>query len=101
LCLFCLFTFFLLSFYFLFIFLVQVGDGVRVTKLFYLEGLERVDVEVAYAGEIVSLAGTTGAVTDTVCDHEVKVAVKTIPISPPVISMTFGPNDSPLSGKEV
>jgi len=79
---------------------LQVGDGVRVTKLFYLEGLQRVDVEIAYAGEIVSLAGTTGAVTDTVCDHEVSVAVKTIPISPPVISMTFGPNDSPLSGKE-
>jgi GTP-binding protein len=26
--------------------------------------------------------------------------VKTIPLSPPVISMTFGPNNSPLSGKE-
>lgn len=37
----------------------------KVTKLFYLEGLQRVDVEHAYAGEIVSLAGTVGAVADT------------------------------------
>lgn len=39
-------------------------DG-KVTKLFYLEGLQRVDVDHAYAGEIVSIAGTLGAVADT------------------------------------
>lgn len=93
---------------------VRVGDKVcvrnsegeilqgeaKVTKLFYLEGLQRVDVEQASAGEIISLAGTTGSVTDTVCNEECKESVKTIPLSPPVISMTFAPNDSPLSGKE-
>ena len=37
----------------------------KVSKLFYLEGLSRVDVDHAYAGEIISLAGTLGAVADT------------------------------------
>lgn len=35
-----------------------------------------------------------------VCSVERTIPVKTIPLSPPVISMTFGPNNSPLSGKE-
>jgi len=72
----------------------------KVTKLFYLEGLKKVDVDHAYAGEIVSLAGCEAGVTDTVCAPDCTVPVPTIPISPPVISMTFGPNDSPLNGKE-
>lgn len=72
----------------------------KVTKLFYLEGLNRVDVHEANAGEIVSLTGSEGGVTDTVCNPLCMKAVPAVPISPPVISMTFGPNTSPLSGKE-
>lgn len=72
----------------------------KVTKLFFLEGLQRVDVQKAYAGEIVSLAGSDGNVADTVCGLEQIDPVKTIAISPPILSMTFGPNDSPLSGRE-
>lgn len=77
----------------------QFGES-KVTKLFYLQGLQRVDVDSAHAGEIVSLTGSDGGVTDTVCSPLVTVPIKTLPISPPVISMTFGPNDSPLAGKE-
>ena len=72
----------------------------KVTKLFYLEGLKRVDVNTASAGEIVSLAGCDGGVTDTVCDPAIEQPISAVPISPPIISMTFGPNDSPLAGKE-
>jgi GTP-binding protein len=72
----------------------------KVTKLFYLEGLKRVDVDATYAGEIISLAGCNGGVTDTICDPSVADPIKTVPISPPIISMTFGPNDSPLAGRE-
>ena len=72
----------------------------KVTKLFYLEGLQRVDVSKAHAGEIVSLAGCDAGVADTVCSPERNEAVVTVPISPPLISMTFGPNDSPISGRE-
>eukprot|EP01041_Mallomonas_annulata_P007957 gene7957-16290_t len=72
----------------------------RVTKLFYLEGLNRVDITVANAGEIVSIAGCDGGVTDTVCNPSVDTPVHTIPMSPPVISMTFAPNSSPMGGRE-
>jgi GTP-binding protein len=51
-------------------------------------------------GEIISLAGTEGNVTDTVCNPSVTVPVHTTPLSPPVISMTFSVNDSPLNGRE-
>ncbi len=78
----------------------QKGGEEKVTKLFYLEGLQRVDVDKAHAGEIVSLAGSDAGVSDTVCSPGLSTPVKTIPISPPIISMTFGPNDSPLAGRE-
>ena len=76
------------------------GKEGKVTKLFYLQGLNRVDVDIAYAGEIVSIAGCDGGVSDTVCALDRTEPIATIPISPPVISMTFGPNTSPLNGKE-
>ena len=47
-----------------------------------------------------SLAGSNAGVADTVCSPRHSTPVETIPISPPIISMTFGPNDSPLAGKE-
>lgn len=77
-----------------------IGSETKVSKLFYLHGLDRVDVTEANAGEIISLAGTEGGVADTICAPEVTTAVPTIPISPPIISMSFGPNDSPLAGRE-
>lgn len=76
------------------------GSESKVTKLFYFEGLNRVDVDKAYAGQIISLAGCHARVADTVCNPAVTTPVFAIAPSPPVISMTFGPNDSPLAGKE-
>jgi GTP-binding protein len=72
----------------------------KVSKLFYLEGLNRVDVDTAYAGQIVSVAGSQAGVADTVCSTLLNTAVVTPPLSPPVISMNFGVNSSPLLGKE-
>jgi GTP-binding protein len=76
------------------------GMQSKVTSLFYLEGLTKVDVQSAHAGEIISLAGSEGGVADTVCDPELIEPIETVPISPPVISMQFAPNTSPLSGRE-
>jgi GTP-binding protein len=78
----------------------QLGVDTKVTKLFYLQGLERVYVDQAYAGQIISLAGCHAGVADTVCNPELTSPVYTPPISPPVISMTFGPNSSPFVGRE-
>lgn len=74
--------------------------GSQVTKLFYLEGMHRVDVTEARAGELISLAGCDGNVADTIAGMYRDLPVDTMPISPPLISMTFGPNDSPLAGKD-
>ena len=74
------------------------GPETKVTKLFYLKGMERIEVDKAYAGQIVSLTGSDGGVADTVCNPSVLVPIKTPPITPPVIAMTFGPNTSPLAG---
>lgn len=79
---------------------VETQTEAKVTKLFYLEGLVRVDVDSAAAGDIVSIAGTEGGVTDTVCSLMCEEPLPTPPLSPPVISMTFAPNDSPLSGRD-
>jgi GTP-binding protein len=76
------------------------GIETKVTKLFYQQGMERVFVEKAYAGQIISLAGTTAGVADTVCHPQITQPIFTLPISPPVISMTFGPNSSPFVGRE-
>ena len=46
------------------------------------------------------MAGSIGNVTDTVCSLTCQTPVQTIPISPPVISMTFSVNDSPLNGRD-
>jgi GTP-binding protein len=79
--------------------LVSQKDA-KITKLFFLQGLQRVDVDHAYAGEIISMAGAEGGVADTICSLERSAPLPTLPISPPVISMTFGPNDSPIAGVE-
>jgi len=73
----------------------------RVTKLLAFEGLERVPVETASAGDIIVLAGMGDAtVADTLAHVSVEQPLKSIPIDPPTLAMTFGVNDSPLAGRE-
>ncbi|MDD5586201.1 MAG: translational GTPase TypA, partial [Alphaproteobacteria bacterium] len=78
--------------------LVEQG---RVTKVLAFRGLERVPVDEAQAGDIVSIAGLSKAtVADTLCDLEVTTPIQARPIDPPTIAMTFSVNDSPLAGTE-
>ena len=64
-------------------------------------GLAQSPIDVAEAGDIVSLAGMTKAtVADTICAPEVDTALDAQPIDPPTITVTFGINDSPLSGRD-
>ena len=78
--------------------LVEQG---RVSKVLAFRGLERVPVDEASAGDIVSLAGMTKAnVADTFCDPSITEPLAAQPIDPPTISMTFRVNDSPLAGTE-
>lgn len=73
----------------------------RASKLMSFRGLERVPVEEARAGDIISLAGLTVAtVANTIADTSVSVPIQAQPIDPPTLSMRFAVNDSPMAGRE-
>ncbi len=73
----------------------------RLTKLLAFEGLKRIPIETAQAGDIIAIAGLEKAtVADTIASVEVMEPLNSLPIDPPTISMTFSVNDSPLAGKE-
>jgi GTP-binding protein len=76
-------------------------EQARVAKLFGFEGLERVELEEAAAGEIVALAGLAGVEigkTVTAPDHLERLAG--IAVEEPTISVDFKVNDSPFAGRE-
>ncbi|MBA5724238.1 GTP-binding protein, partial [Candidatus Liberibacter sp.] len=78
--------------------LVETG---RVSKILAFRGIERLSVDEAYAGDIVSIAGLVKAtVADTFCDLSVDEQLQAQPIDPPTVTMTFLVNDSPLAGTE-
>lgn len=77
----------------------KIGEG-KVTSISAQLGLETLKMTKASAGDIVSIAGVTGNVTDTVCDPMVSQSIPTTALDPPTISWTFSVNSSPFSGKE-
>ncbi|MEP5010760.1 translational GTPase TypA [Roseobacter sp.] len=76
-------------------------ENFRCTKILAFRGLEQTAIDVAEAGDIVSIAGMTKAtVADTLADQSVSDAIPAQPIDPPTITVTFGINDSPLAGRD-
>ena len=76
-------------------------ENFRCTKILAFRGLEQTAIDVAEAGDIVSIAGMTKAtVADTLADASVNEAIPAQPIDPPTITVTFGINDSPLAGRD-
>jgi GTP-binding protein len=79
----------------------QPGVQGRVTRLFAFEGLERIEVRDAGAGEIVALAGLEGVeIGLTVADIEHPDRLEGIAVEEPTISVDFIVNNSPFAGKE-
>ncbi|RDC59504.1 GTP-binding protein TypA/BipA like protein [Alteripontixanthobacter maritimus] len=77
---------------------VEVG---RATKLMSFDGLERVPVETASAGDIIAIAGLEKAtVSNTIADPAVTEPIFAQKIDPPTLAMQFSVNDSPLAGRE-
>jgi len=73
----------------------------RARYLYIHQGLERVEVEQAEAGEIIALAGLEGiAIGETLADPENPTALEPIRVEEPTIRMTFGVNTSPMAGKD-
>ena len=73
----------------------------KLVNLYQIEGLSRVAVQEAKAGDIVCFSGLEGInIGDTVCSTEKVEAVPFVKISEPTVEMTFSVNDSPFAGKE-
>ena len=92
---------------------VKIGDFVgickldgsiqqmRVTKLMAFDGLKRVDVQEAAAGDIVCLAGMEDiTIGETVTSAETPKAIAPIAVDEPTVSMIFGVNTSPMAGRD-
>src|SRR6266568_3584343 len=82
-----------------------VGDGpyeqARVVKLFSFDGLERVEVQEASAGDIVALAGLAGVeIGKTVTAPDYLERLAGIAVEEPTISVDCKVNDSPFAGRE-
>ena len=69
--------------------------------LYTFQGLNKIEIESASAGDIVSLAGLDEiGIGETLADPASPVALPTIKIEEPTVRMTFGVNTSPFAGKE-
>ena len=92
---------------------VSVGDEVvvakldghvqrtRVTKLYAFDGLQRVDIPSATAGDIVCLAGIDDiTIGETITDPEQQTPIPPTHIDEPTVSMVFGVNTSPMAGRD-
>lgn len=73
----------------------------KVLQVMGYLGLERVNVELAEAGDIVCITGIAGLnISDTLCDVGEVEALPPLTVDEPTVSMTFQVNDSPFAGKE-
>jgi GTP-binding protein len=82
-----------------------MADGTNLPEtaryLYTFRGLNKIEIEEASAGDIISLAGLEGiAIGDTLADPVNPVALPTIKVEEPTVRMTFGVNTSPFSGTE-
>ena len=75
-------------------------ESFRVTKLFVNEGIKRVEVPVAYFGDIVTVAGCNDvSIGDTICEKDKINPLPKIVIEEPTLSMNFLVNNSPFAGQ--
>src|SRR5690349_17129385 len=73
----------------------------KVTKLFAFDGLKRVEIEQAAAGDIVCLAGIEDiTIGETIADPEQRLRIPPIAVDEPTVSMIFGVNTSPMAGRD-
>ncbi len=93
---------------------VKIGDEVaicspsapearkaKITKLLAFDGLKRIDIDSASAGDIVCLAGMPDiTIGETVTEIERQAPVPVIAVDEPTVSMIFGVNTSPVAGRD-
>jgi GTP-binding protein len=93
---------------------VKIGDEVaicspaapqarkaKVTKLYSFDGLKRIEIDSAAAGDIVCLAGIPDiTIGETITEVERQSIVPVVAVDEPTVSIVFGVNTSPLAGRE-
>jgi GTP-binding protein len=73
----------------------------RVGQVFGFLGLERIEVPVAQAGDIIAFTGIDKLnISDTLCDPACVEALPALTVDEPTVSMTFQVNNSPFAGKD-
>jgi GTP-binding protein len=73
----------------------------RVTKLYSFEGLKRIEIDQAGAGDIVCLTGIEAiTIGESITDPEHRLAIPPIAVDEPTVSMVFGVNTSPMAGRD-
>ena len=79
----------------------NIVETTKLTKVLSYEGIERVTLDEAKAGDIIAIAGLQKAtVSHTICSPEITKSIPAPLIDPPIMSITFSVNNSPLAGKE-
>jgi GTP-binding protein len=78
----------------------KISKG-KVTMLYHFEGMKRIEIQEAHAGDIVGITGFEEVfIGESITDSEARPALPYIPIDPPTIQMEFAVNDGPLAGKD-
>lgn len=76
-------------------------ENVKISRLYQFDGLKRVEVESAAAGDIICVSGIADLnIGETICDPNCIEPLPFVKIDEPTISMNFMVNDSPFAGKE-
>ncbi len=81
------------------------GDGrkssSKITAIYHFEGLKRIEIEEAHAGDVVGLTGFEDVfIGETITDTVDRPPLPFVPIDPPTIQMQFAVNDGPLAGQD-
>jgi GTP-binding protein len=78
-----------------------VVEDARVTKIYTFEGLKRMEVGEAGAGEVIALAGMEDVdIGETIADHSDPSPLPFVAIEEPTLSMNFVVNNSPFAGQD-
>ncbi|HCE01724.1 MAG TPA: translational GTPase TypA, partial [Acidobacteria bacterium] len=76
-------------------------ERTRVTKLYTFDGLQRVEVKAAAAGDVICLAGIDDiTIGETITDSESPRPIPPLHVDEPTVSMIFGINTSPMAGRD-
>ncbi|AKM82522.1 MAG: GTP-binding protein [Berkelbacteria bacterium GW2011_GWE1_39_12] len=78
-----------------------VKENSKIDKMFTSEGLKRIEIQEAIAGDIIAITGIASAnIGDTLCDVSTPEALPAIKIEEPTLKMAISANTSPFAGKD-